>query len=68
LNGSVQLDVQAFGEGDRHAGVAVSHGQVTSGEGEAVILVPVLEGQVAQRGGVGKLEIGEVPVDELEKN
>ena len=65
LNGSVKLDVKAFGESDRNAGVSVPDCQVTSGESESVVLVPVLEGQVAQRGGVGKLQIGKMPVDYL---
>ena len=39
--------------------------EVTPGKLEVVILVPVLEGQVGQRGGVGKLQVGKVPVEYL---
>ena len=45
--------------------VAVSDDEVAAGEGEPVVLVPVLQGQVGQRRGVGKLQVGKVPVDDL---
>ena len=35
------------------------------GEGEAVVLVPVLEAEVVEWRGVGELEVGKVPVDDL---
>ena len=38
---------------------------MAAGEGEAVVLVPVLQAEVRQRRRVGKLEVGEVPVDDL---
>ena len=37
-NSCVQLDVEAFREGHGNAGVAVSDGQMTSGESKSVIL------------------------------
>ena len=35
------------------------------GEGEAVVLVPVLEAEVVEGRGVGELQVCEVPVDDL---
>ena len=34
-------------------------------EGEAVILVPVLEAEIVEGRGVGELQVGKVPVDDL---
>ena len=38
---------------------------MASGEDEVVVLVPVLQREVRQRRGVGELEVGEVPVEDL---
>jgi len=34
-------------------------------KGEAVILVPVLEAEIVEGRGVGELQVGKVPVDDL---
>jgi hypothetical protein len=65
LNGSVELDVETFRESDWNAGVSIPDCEVTSGESESVVLIPVLERQVAQGSGVGELQVGKVPVDDL---
>ena len=38
---------------------------MTAGEDEVVVLVPVLEREVGQRGGVGEFQVGEMPVQNL---
>lgn len=38
---------------------------MVSDELKVIVLVPVLEGQLLQRRGVGKLEVCEVPVENL---
>ena len=38
---------------------------MASGEDEVIVLVPVLQREVRQRRGVGELEVGEVPVEDL---
>ena len=37
-DGRVELDVEAVGQRDGHAGVAVANRQVAAGEGESVVL------------------------------
>ncbi len=34
-------------------------------ESEAVILVPVLEAEIVEGRGIGELQVGKVPVDDL---
>ena len=61
----IQFDVQSFWHGDGDAGVAVADGQVAAGELKVVVLVPVLEGEGGEGRGVGKLQVGKVPVQDL---
>ena len=39
--------------------------KVSTCESKAIVLVPVLEGEVGEGRGVGKLQVGKVPVDDL---
>ena len=61
----VESDVHAFDQVLRELVVAVATGQVRAGELELVVLVPVLQRQLEERGSVGKLQVGKVPVQDL---
>ena len=62
---SIESDVQSFRQLDWELVVAFSAAEVRASELKVVILVPVFEGELGERGSIGKLEVSKVPVKDL---
>ena len=61
----VEPDVQSLGELDGQLVVAVTATEVGASELKVIVLVPVFEGELRERSGIGKLQVGKVPVQDL---
>ena len=64
-NSSVHSDVKTLSDGLREGVIPIPHAEVGASELKIIVLVPVLEGQSPEHTGIGKLQVGKVPVEDL---
>lgn len=62
IDGIAMANIQPLGEELWQPAVPIPHGEVGSSQLKVVVLVPVLEGEGGERGSIGKLKVGKVPV------